>query len=258
MLNFYQDMFLVIVWVALSVTYLILLNRIWAPSRRKAHNDVIGWQISIIGTIYAVMIGFMMYAVWANFQAAEANSTSEANALINLFRSVDGLPSQQRSAIQSAAVNYGDEVMNREWPAMALNLSPHSAEPYIMQLWSLLTQVPAQTNAQQVALSQAMTELSTLTKHRRVRILESESAIPSILWAVLVMGGMITVAACGLIGSENIRLHFVLIVALSLLISLALIAIADINQPYQGTVRVPPIAFIRAQQTMLHPTAIPK
>jgi Protein of unknown function (DUF4239) len=257
-LNFSQDIFLVIVWVSLSITYLILLNRIWDPSRRKAHNDVIGWQISIIGTIYAVMIGFMLYAVWSNFQTAETNSDGEANALINLFRSADGLPAQQRSAIQIAAVNYGNEVLTREWVTMGRNLPPHSAQPYIMQLWAILTQTPAQTGSQQIALSQSMEQLTTLTKHRRIRILESESAMPPILWAVLVMGGVITVISCGLIGSENIALHFALIVALSLLISLALVAIADIDQPFQGAVHIPPTAFMRAQDTMLHPGLVPK
>ncbi|MEO6829147.1 MAG: hypothetical protein ABI164_05005, partial [Acidobacteriaceae bacterium] len=68
MLDSFQNIFLIAMWVALSLTFLILLNRFWAPTRRRAHNDVIGWQISVVGTIYAVMIGFMLYAVWANFQ----------------------------------------------------------------------------------------------------------------------------------------------------------------------------------------------
>jgi len=69
-----QNFYLAILWVLLSITCLILLNRFWAPSRRRVHNDVIGWQISILGTIYAVMVGFMLYAVWSNFQSAEGNA----------------------------------------------------------------------------------------------------------------------------------------------------------------------------------------
>ena len=59
---------------------------------RSVHNDVIGWQIAILGTIYAVMIGFMLYAVWNNFQTAETNANNEANDLVNLYRAADGLP----------------------------------------------------------------------------------------------------------------------------------------------------------------------
>ena len=82
--------------------------------------------------------------------------------------------------------------------------------------------------------------------------------MPTILWAVMVIGGMITIGSCCLIGSENFPLHFALIFATSLLISLALIAIGDIDRPFQGSVHVSPYAFVRAQETMLSPGTNPQ
>lgn len=258
MLDTAQNIFLIVVWVVLSITFSVLLNRVWAPARRRAHNDIIGWQISILGTVYAVMIGFMLYAVWANFQTAETNVDNEANALVNLFRTADGLPAAQRDAIHIAAANYGNAVLNQEWPTMSQDLEPREGRPFIMQLWSITTTTPTQNYSQMVSLHQAMSELSDLTKHRRIRILESRTGMPTILWTVLVIGGMITIAACCLIGSENVALHYTLILALSLLISLALVAIADIDRSFQGGVHVSSYAFVRAQQTMMHPAIIPK
>ncbi len=258
MLSAAQNIFLVIVWVALSLTCLILLNRFWAPSRRRVHNDVIGWQISILGTIYAVMIGFMLYAVWANYQTAETNVDNEANALVNLFRTANGLPPAQRSAIEIAASNYGNAVVYQEWPTMSRSEIPRAGVPFIRQLWAITTQTSTQNNAQLVSLHQAMYELSSLTVYRRLRVLESRSGMPNILWAVLVIGGAITTASCCLIGTENIALHFTLIVALSLLISMSLVAIADIDRAFQGSVHVSPYAFVRAQETMLSPGSPPQ
>lgn len=257
MLNTAQDVFLVVVWVVLSITYLVLLNFLWPPARRRVHNDVIGWQISIIGTIYAVMIGFMLYAVWANFQTADANVNGEANALVNLFRTAEGLPTAQRSAIEIAAVNYSNAVVTKEWPAMSRDEVPQAAKPFIIQMWAILSQTPAQTSSEQASLQQAMQELSILTRHRRLRILDSETGMPTILWTVLVIGGIITIGSCGLIGTENIALHFTLLVAVSLLISLALVAIADIDRSFQGGVHVTPTAFVRAEATMFTPETIP-
>lgn len=258
MLDSAQNIYLIILWVVLSISFLILLNRLWAPSRRRAHNDVIGWQISIVGTIYAVMVGFMLYAVWANFQTAETNANDEANSLVNLFRSADGLPAAQRDAIEIAAAGYTHVVLNREWPAMHRDDAPRAGQPYIRQLWAIATQTSTQTYTQQVCLQQAMSELSDLTEHRRLRILESRTEMPTILWTVLVIGGAITIGACCLIGSENFPLHFALIVALSLLISLALVAIGDIDRPFLGSVHVSPYAFVRAQETILSPGRPPQ
>jgi hypothetical protein len=48
-------------------------------------------------------------------------------------------------------------------------------------------------------------------------------------------------------------LHFVLIISLSLLVSLALVAIGDIDRPFQGSVHVTATAFQQAEDTMMRP-----
>ena len=258
MLDTVQNYFLISMWVALSIAFLVLLNHLWAPSKRRVHNDVIGWQISIVGTIYAVMIGFMLYAVWANFQTAETNADNEANALVNFFRSVEGLPPAQRSGLEIAAANYVNAVITQEFPTMSRGGGPHAGHDAVVRMWALVTE-PSQLNpSQQIGLEQTMHELSDLTEHRRIRILESTTKMPTILWMVLVVGGMITIGACCLIGTENVTLHYGLILCLSLLISLALIAIGDIDRPFQGSVHVGSQAFVRARDSMLSPSTNPQ
>jgi hypothetical protein len=242
-----QTIYLIVVWVVLSMTCLILLNRVWPSSRRKAHNDVTGWQISILGTIYAVMIGFMLFAVWSNFQTAETNTDNEANALMNLYRIADGLPAAQRDAIHISASNYANAVINQEWPTMNRDERPEAGKPYVMKLWEVVTHTPTENNTQLSNLQQEMDELSDLSRQRRIRILESETKMPNILWAVLVLGGIITIASSCLIGSENVALHCALIFAISLLISM--------DRPFQGYVHVTPKAFIGARENMLNPGA---
>jgi Protein of unknown function (DUF4239) len=257
-----QNIYIVVLWITLSITCLVILNTFWEPSRRSVHNDVIGWQIAILGTIYAVMIGFMLYAVWNNFQTAETNANTEANDLVNMYRSADGLAPTARDQIQQDARNYVQAVITQEWTQMnrdskGANENHYTAQPYVMGMWHTAAHAPANNLAEQANLRQVMIELSSLTEHRRVRLLESRTGMPGILWAVLVMGGMITIGSSCLIGSENVLLHFVLIIALSLLVSLALVAIGDIDRPFQGSIHVSPSAFLRAQDTILHPTQAP-
>jgi hypothetical protein len=258
LLNLGQNIYIVVLWITLSIICLVMLNTFWEPSRRSVHNDVIGWQIAILGTIYAVMIGFMLYAVWNNFQTAETNANNEANDLVNLYRASDGLPQVQRDQMQEFARNYAASVVSQEWPQMnrdrpGTNSNRYMAQPYVMGMWHVAAHTPANNLAEQANLRQVMIELSNMTEHRRVRLLESRTEMPGILWGVLVMGGVITIASSCLIGSENVPLHFVLIVAISLLVSLALVAIGDIDRPFQGSVHVNPNAFLRAQDTILSP-----
>ena len=66
MLDTPQDVFIVIVALACSLSFMAGVNYYWPPEQRRAHNDLIGWQLSVLGTTYAVIVGFMLYTVWIN------------------------------------------------------------------------------------------------------------------------------------------------------------------------------------------------
>lgn len=83
-----------------------------------------GWHIGLIGTTYAVILASMLSEVWTNFRVAEANAAVEAAALVNLFRTAEGLPAPQRQQIQALIRAYADVVVTREWPAMSHDSVP--------------------------------------------------------------------------------------------------------------------------------------
>jgi ABC-type branched-subunit amino acid transport system permease subunit len=80
--------------------------------------------------------------------------------------------------------------------------------------------------------------------------MQSRESLPVILWAVLVAGGIITVASSCFFGVPSFRFHLLQVLVLSFLIALVLVAIADIDQPYQGVVRVAPQGFQFAVNTL--------
>src|ERR1700749_2315857 len=95
MLDTGQNVAIVVVWVICSLAFMAALNHYWPAEQRRAHNELIGWQLSVLGTTYAVIIGFMLYTVWVDFGAADLNADAEASALTNLYRLADGLEPTQ-------------------------------------------------------------------------------------------------------------------------------------------------------------------
>lgn len=91
-----------------------------------------------------------------------------------------------------------------------------------------------------------------MTEHRRIRLLQSRKRLPAILWAVLLVGGIVTVGSTCLFGIEDFKLHVVQVFEISFLISLLLVSIAAIDRPFQGQVHVPPEAFRYAIDTIDH------
>ena len=80
MLMLWQNILILIIVMTASMLFMMGLNRVWPVENRHTQNDLIDWQLSVLGTTYAVILGFMLYAVWTNFGAAELNVDLEANA----------------------------------------------------------------------------------------------------------------------------------------------------------------------------------
>jgi hypothetical protein len=247
MLSTWQSVAIIIATVTLATSLLILLRKLWPPALRREHNDLVGWQIGVLGTTYAVIVGFMLWNVWTNFQSAELNAELEANSLVNVYRLSQGLSSEQAAEVQRLAREYADVMLDEEWPAMSKqHLSPAGFN-VTQQLWAVMVQ--AQASQAPEPLSLALAELANMTQHRRIRQLQSRSSLPGILWTILIVGGVITIGSSCLFATEKFRLHFILVFSLSLMVSLVLVAIADIDRPFQGSVHVEPDAFRLARET---------
>jgi hypothetical protein len=252
MLSFFQNAVLVAVTVAGSLLFMAGLNLAWPWEKRRVHNDLIGWQLSVLGTTYAVILGFMLYTVWTSFGAADTNTDLEANALVNTYRLSDGLPEPQRSEMRALTRSYADAALSQDWPQMAAGSVPEATLQVDRRLWETLIATKSTTPAEISAKDHALTELSSLTEHRRIRFLQSASRFPAVLWCVLLIGGTLTITSSCMFGSQSTALHGIQVFAFSLMISLGLVAIADINRPFQGSIHVDDRAFRRAALDISH------
>ncbi|AXC10455.1 putative integral membrane protein [Acidisarcina polymorpha] len=250
MFNYTQSFLIVVFTVGGSLGFMLLLNRIWPWEKRHVHNDVIGWQLSVLGTTYAVMLGFMLYTVWTDFSAADLNADFEANALVNIYRLAIGLPEPQNTQLRGLTRSYARVVLEQDWPMMANDRVPEQSQQLNQKMWETLVSVRVASPPESTAEDHALSELSSLSERRRTRLLQSASRLPAILWCVLIIGGAVTIASASMFGSENTVLHVLQVFAFSMLISLVLVAIADIDRPFQGSVHVSSVAFERALENV--------
>jgi hypothetical protein len=250
MLSLAENAGVVALVVGLSVALFVVMDRVWAWDKRHQHNDVTGWQLGILGTTYAVILGFMLYAVWTDFDTATQNVEMEANSLTNLYRLADGLPEASRVELQKLARDYAVKVIENDWPEMERGGRPVESVGLASKMERVLISVPEGSKSAGLAQDHAMTELSAMTTCRRTRLLENALSLPTVLWFVLIVGGVLTIVSSCMFGSQNRFLHGLQVVFFSLMVGLALLAIADINKPFRGSVHVGNDAFVRALENM--------
>ena len=249
MLTLAQNVLIIILTMSVSLLFMVGLNRLWPVQKRHTENDLVGWQLSVLGTTYAVTLGFMLYTDWTNFTAADLNAELEANSLRNIYRLAEGLP-QQRSDIQTLTRAYADAVINHDWPDMAAGGLPEDSHLINEQMWKTLMSIKVTAPSELMAEDHAISELTSLTMHRRTRLLQSTSQLPGIFWCMLLTGGVLTVISVSMFGSAKPRLHALQVFSLTLLVTLVMLAIADVDRPFRGWVHIRSYAFERARETM--------
>ena len=244
------DILIILASVIAALVFLFVVTRSSAAHARQQSNDFTGAVVAVIGTTYAVILAFMLSGVWNMSQQAQTNEEQEANALVNIWRIGEQLPASEGNAVKELCQKYAEYVVNQEWPAMeAMAPIARETEMVINQLWSVAGKSQANAGSDSIAIYQLMEELRLLTEYRRIRLMHSREELPGILRAVLIAGGIITVAAACFFGVPSFRFHVLQVAVLTFLLSLVLVAIADIDRPYQGSVRVEPQGFRLAQKT---------
>ena len=250
MLTLAQNVVILAAAMAAALLLMAVMNWIWPVATRYKHEDLIGWQLNMLATTHAVILGFMLYTEWTNFIAIQLNIETEAGALQNIYRLADGLPPEQRAVLQRQAQAYAVTAIESDWPEMAAGQLPESTHQIDKRMWQTLMSVRAATPEQITAESHALTQLSVLTQGRRTRLLQSRGRLPVIFWYVLIVGGVLTITSVATFGSRVLRLHMFQVCSLTLLVTLAILAIADLDRPFQGWIHADNFAFQRARANM--------
>ena len=191
---------MVSLFVAGAVGGLVLVQRLVPIERRLAHNDVAGFIYAVLGVAYAVLLGLMVVAVWQDWQAAHDSATQEANELAAVFWLAHGLPEPEARHIQELARDYARVEVRKEWPLMQHGKTSPKAYELLDEMRASVEALHPADDAQTVLYDNLLQRLHELGDARRARLLQAEEGLPAILWAVLLVGGVITVGFTYLFG----------------------------------------------------------
>ena len=118
------------------------------------------------------------------------------------------------------------------------------------QAWDLLDEmtlvfenVEVRTKAEQMLYGEGLDRINELTDARNARLVEADEGIPTVLWGVLIVGGILVVGFTYLFGMDNTFVHKLMVAVLALIISFVLFTIGVLEYPFSGDVRVSPEPF---------------
>jgi len=229
--------------VALAVAGLAVAQRLVPLPVREAHNAATGTVYAALYVMFGVTVGFSLYLVWQQYDAAQKAAEREAVTVEELYRLAGGFPEPERGRVQDLAVTYARVVVEEEWPLMREGRTSPRAAELADELRSSIQDFEPRTEAVQELRSEGLTQLDDLDEDRALRLLEVREGLPPIMWVVLVVGGVITVTFTYLFGMKSPWLHMLAVAALTVVVTLIIYTIAVLDYPFNGELRVGPHAF---------------
>ena len=228
-----------------------MVQRLVPSEVRKQHNDVAGFIYAVLGVVYAVLLALVVIATWEEFGRARVTVETEANALAEIFWLAHQIPEPEGRELQGLCLSYAEEVVNVGWPLMeqgrtpSLELSKESSRAWVLidDIRATIQGYEPRTVAGQELYAEGLDQVQRLADARRTRLVVAEDSLPTVLWVVLIVGGIVVVGFAYLFGMENTGAHALMVVSLAGVIALVLFTIAAMDHPFTGAARVGPEAF---------------
>jgi len=234
-----------------AVALLFVVRAAVTPAELAGSSDAVGNYLQTLGGIYAVLLAFVVYVVWGQFNDARTYVEREATALVDLHRTASGLPKPTRAEIQDALRLYVDQVLELEWPAMAKGDEDtlERVGSHLDHVWIAIHGCRPQSECQHAVYSEVLSRYNDLSDMRTSRLSTSRARIPFMMKALLYLGGVIVVGSIYLMAVDKLWIHATITAALAAAVAHILFLIGDLDNAFAGYLQVSKAAFERTRRT---------
>ncbi len=243
---------LIIIAVAefFSVGLMLATRAKLGADRLSLNNEVAGFKFAVVGVLYAVLLAFVVVAVWEDYQDTEDAVRNEAKALVNLHQVSFALPEPAGNPIRQQIASYIQEVRENEWPDMALGKTSAKAGQELQSLSQAIFEGRPEQLKDVAIYNHALDLLTTINDNRNERLDNSRGSVPTVLWLVMIAGGLVTLGYPSFFGSSNLAAQILMTAALAALVALTLFVAVVLDYPFTGDVRISSAPFEQALEQM--------
>jgi len=234
-----------------SLGVLLVRKRI-STGTLKSHHEVAGYLLSIVGTLYSVLLGLIVVDTQNKYQEAKMMTQREADSCLDLFHLSYTTPVDVRRKLQKYLQEYLEVVDEDEWDSILRTgkFNESARQPYRHIWWTIVDYEPS-SNKEQSAYQKILDIMQELADGRRYRLQVSQAGLPSVMWGVLIAGGVLTILFTYLFEVDDARAHVIMTAIVALALSLNVLLVALFSNPYRGNLRLSDSSFKYDRRVML-------
>jgi hypothetical protein len=229
---------------------LYLVRRKYSAEVLKENHEVAAIIFNAFGLFYGVMVAFVVFVTWSGYSDATKNLQMEANEVADIFHSSEAFPDSTRRIIRQGLMDYAASVYDDELNRMSQGeISLHYGGT-MRKLLTAFYQIDEKSIPNRELYAETLTQLNNLAEYRRLRIFAGNDTVPSVIWLVLLVGGVFTVSYTFFFGMKNIKSQYLLTTTLTVTITSILFLIYVLDHPFTGTSRVSTVPLKDVMEVM--------
>jgi hypothetical protein len=226
--------------VALACAGHVAVRRAFPRTDFRAHNEVGGIVLGVTGGLFAVMLAFIVAIVWQESDAAKQRVAVEAGAATDLWHTSQGLPPPLGPQVRKNLSEYAYAMVHDEWPAMRSGGSSKHAEDVLTRTFEGVARFKPGDVGAGNAQAASLQYLGILHDARHHRLDENGSGVSPFEWTILVIGAIVVIGICYLVGLQNLRTQLLMTGAVAALIAATFVLVFELDYPFRGELSIPP------------------
>jgi len=224
-----------------AVVGLFLVRRRLLPRLRvnQGDSEFTGAMLQSVMVFYGLAVALIAVSVFQTYSDASKVVTGEATALTMIYRDVSSYPEPIRSDLQKELRDYTDQVINQAWPLQRRGQIPTAGVEHMSNFQAVLDKFEPATEGQKVLHAETLHAYNLLFQARRLRLDAVATSLPTVMWAVIIMGAFISLSASFFFKVEDVRLHCIEVLLLAVFIGLVIFMIVALDRPFRGDLGIP-------------------
>lgn len=229
--------------ILVCVAILFLVRKCVSAQELQANHDVAGFTLGIIGVLYSVILGFTVVNVQSRSNDVSQTIHTEAVSLADLYREAAFFPAEGRDAVRKNLREYVQYVMDREWGQPKSKKIDLEGQRIMDRIWNSYYQINLSDEKTKIWYQESIVKLDAFLNARLARLFSSWEKLGSMMWTILIIGGIITVCFMYFFGLERLHAQIIMTALLAGYISFMLFLVYTLDNVFQGPQPVKPIAY---------------
>jgi hypothetical protein len=222
---------------------LLLVRKRYGLNILRTYNEVTDPLLAVVGTLFAILLGFMVANAMTRFEEARNNAQLEAGAVGDIFRLAGAAEDCNTVKLREECLRYAEVVANDEWKRMEKHTLSDAAWNVYGDMWQQILKCDPKTQGQSNIHQSLLAAITQLGECRRARAAQLTYALPRSLWVVVCVGAIATIFFTYFFGAEKLPIQLTMTSIVATVLSLNIFLLISFDDPFSGDVRLSSAPF---------------